>query len=95
MLVIIVASWILAAVVYAVSQWIMPAFFSATPSSTPSGINYGTAFGTPFIKTWGLWLAGGLFVLGPFVAVWQALTRGGEALIGSALGTSSNRRNRK
>jgi hypothetical protein len=86
MLVIIVTFWMLAALVYAVSQWIVPGFYSATPSRTPSGINYGTAFGTPFIKTWGLWMAVGLLFLGPFAAGWQALMRGGDALMGKALG---------
>lgn len=91
MVVIIGMFWILAAVVFVVSQWVVPAFYSSSPSMS-SGFNFGQSFGTPFIKTWGLWVAGGLFVLGPFAAAWRALERGGEAVMGKALGTTNNRR---
>lgn len=91
MLVIIGTFWVLAAFVFVVSQWVAPAFISATPSTAPSGINYGQAFGVPFITTWGKWVAGVLVVLGPFAAVWRALERGGEAVMGKALGTTSRR----
>jgi len=83
--------WILAAVMYVVSQWVVPTFYSSVPN-TSTGFNFGQSFGTPFIKTWGLRVAGGLFVLGPFAALWRALERGGEAVMGKALGTSVRRR---
>jgi hypothetical protein len=74
-----------------VSQWIAPAFYSSTPSTT-GGFNFGTSFGLPFIKTWGSWVAVALLILGPFAAAWQALTRGADAVMGRALGTSNTRR---
>ncbi|TMF38849.1 MAG: hypothetical protein E6I27_04175 [Chloroflexi bacterium] len=94
MLVVILTVWLLAAV-YAFSEWVAPALLSRAPSTTPSGTNYVQSFGTPFIKTFGLWMTGVLFVLGPFVAVWKALERGGEAVMGKALGTTSNRCSRR
>lgn len=86
MLVIIGLFWLLALFVFAVSQWIAPAFYSGTPSPT-TGFDYGKSLGLPFIKTWGLWVAGALLLLGPFAAIWKALERGGDALMGKALGT--------
>ncbi len=62
MLVVIFTFWLLAAAVYAFSEWVAPALFSSALSTTPSGINYGRSFGTPFIKTFGLWMAGILLV---------------------------------
>jgi hypothetical protein len=87
--------WVLAVVVFVISQWIAPALLSSQQPNTPSGLNYGALLGVPFIKTWGLWVAGGLFVLGPFAALWRALERGGEAIMGRAIGTSNNRRRRR
>jgi len=95
MLVVILTFWLLAAAVYAFSEWVAPALFSSAPSTIPSGINYGQSFGAPFIKTFGVWMAGILLVLGPFAAVWKALEGGGEAVMGKTLGTTSNRRNRR
>jgi len=94
MLVVIGMFWVLALVVFVITQWIAPAFYANTPSTT-SGFNFATSFGLPFIKTWGLWVAVALLILGPFTAGWQALTRGGEAVMGKALGTSTNRRGRR
>jgi hypothetical protein len=91
MLVTVLTFWVLAAFVFVVSQWIAPAFYNSTPSAT-NGFNFGTSFGVPFIKTWGLWVAGALVILGPFAASWQALNRGADAVMGKALGTSNRRR---
>jgi hypothetical protein len=91
MLVVVGLFWFLAVFVFVVSQWIVPAFYGGTPSPT-TGFDYRRSFGLPFIKTWGLWVAGGLLVLGPFAAVWKALERGGEALLGKALGAGGSRR---
>ncbi|HEY1419319.1 MAG TPA: hypothetical protein VGG90_01265 [Candidatus Dormibacteraeota bacterium] len=92
MLVIVGLFWILAAFVFVITQWIAPALTSGTPTGATS-FNYGQAF-APFVKTFGLVVAGVLVVLGPFAAVWQALVRGGEAVMDKALG-SSNRRGRR
>ena len=81
MLVVILTFWLFAVAVYTFSEWVAPALFSSAPSTTPSGINYGQSFGTPLIKTFGLWMTGVLLVLGPLVAVWKALERGGEAVM--------------
>lgn len=82
--------WFLAIVVFVATQWITPAI---TPSSTSpvSGFNYGQAF-APLVKTWGLWVAAALVVLGLFAAVWRALERGGETIVGKAAGAHSRRR---
>ena len=94
MLVIIGLFWLLAAFVFVVSQWIAPALYSSTPSTT-TGFNFGQSFGVPFIKTWGVWVAGMLFVFGPFAALWQALLRGGDHLMGKVLGMGTIRRSRR
>jgi hypothetical protein len=92
-LVIIGLFWFLAVLVFVVSQWVAPAFYSSTPSTT--SFNFGTSFGLPFIKTWGLWVAGFLVVLGPFLAVWRALERGGKGVLEKALGTGTKARRRR
>lgn len=81
--------WFLAVVVFVVTQWVAPAIYTGAPSMSPSGFNYGQSFGVPFIKTWGFWVAVALLALGPFAAAWRALDRGGEAVMGKALGTTS------
>jgi hypothetical protein len=80
----------MAVIVFAVSQWIAPAFYGATTSTTV-GFNFGTSFGVPFIKTWGLWVAVALAILGPVAAGWQALTRVADAALGKAFGTNARR----
>lgn len=91
-LVIVLMFWLLAAVVYTLSEWIAPAVFSSLPSSTPSAFNYGKAFSTPFIKTFGLWMSVVLFALGPVVVGWKAFERGFDSLIRAALGLGDRRR---
>lgn len=95
MLVVIGLFWILAVVVFVVTQWVAPAIYSGVTSTSPSGFNYAQSFGVPFIKTWGFWVAVALLVLGPLAAAWRALERGGEAAVGKALGTTSSRRGRR
>jgi hypothetical protein len=95
MLVIVLMFWVLAGLVFASTQWIVPAMYGNGPSSAPSGFNYGQVFGVPFIKTWGLWIAGILFLFGPFLAAWRALERGGDAVMARALGSTKNRRRRR
>jgi len=94
MLVTVLTFWLLALIVFVVTQWVAPAFYRAMATTTTS-FNFGTSFGVPFIKTWGLWVAGAFVILGPLAAGWQAATRGGEAAMSKALGTSSNRRGRR
>jgi hypothetical protein len=92
MLVIVLMFWVLAGLVFAATQWIVPAMYGNGPSSAPSGFNYGKVVGVPFIKTWGLWIAGILLLFGPFLAAWRALERGGDAVMARALGSAKNRR---
>jgi hypothetical protein len=80
--------------VFGATQWVVPALYGSALTSAPSGFNYGQALGVPFIKTWGLWIAGTLFLLGPLAAGWRALERGGEAVMAKALGATNNRRGR-
>ena len=90
MLVIVGLFWLVAAFVLVLSQWIAPAFASASPTGT-TGFNYGKAF-LPMVKTFGLVVAGALAVVGPFAAIWQALLRGGDAVMNKALSTTSKAR---
>ena len=78
--------WFLAAFVFFISQWVVPAFYGKSGST--GGFDFGTSFALPFIKTWGLRVAGALVLLGPFSAIWTALQRGGDAAIRRALGGS-------
>jgi uncharacterized membrane protein YecN with MAPEG domain len=95
MLVIILMFWVLAGLVFSATQWIVPALYGNGPSSAPNGFNYGQVLGVPFIKTWGIWIAGILFLFGPLLAGWRALERGGDAVMARALGTTKNRRGRR
>jgi hypothetical protein len=93
-LVIIGVFWFLAAATYGFSEWVAPAILNSEPSA-PSGFNYGQALGAPFIKTFGLWVAGILFVLGAFAAVWRAIERGADSVMATALGTRGSRSGRR
>lgn len=91
MLVTIGLFWFFAVVVFVVTQWIAPVVYGGAPSTAPSGFNYMQSLGLPFITTWGKWVAVALAVIGPLAAIWRAVERGGEAVMGKALGTTSRR----
>jgi hypothetical protein len=93
MLVIVGLFWLLAAFVLVLSQWIAPALATGAPNGT-TGFNYGQVF-LPLVKTFGLVVAAGLVLLGPFAAIWQALLRGGDAVMNRALGTTSQARRQR
>ena len=86
MLVIVGLFWLIAALVLVLSEWVAPALTTTAPRGT-TGFNYGQAF-LPMVKTFGLVVAGALAVLGPLAAIWQALLRGGDAVMSKALGTT-------
>lgn len=81
MLIAVGVFWLLAALVFALTQWVVPAFYTGA-SSSAGGFDYSRSFGLPFVKTFGLWMAGILAVLGPFAALWQAALRGTDRLTG-------------
>jgi hypothetical protein len=92
MLFIVGTCWVLALLVFALTQWLAPAFLGNQPASPTSGFNYSQSFGLPFIKTFGLWVAGALLLLGPLTAIWRAIEHGADAVADRALGTSRRRR---
>lgn len=71
-LVVIGGSWTLAAVVFVVMEWAVPAIYSGTPTA-PSGFNYRTSFVVPFSHAFAPWIAGLILLLGPLAALRAAI----------------------
>ena len=76
--------WLMAAIAY-IASVLIPGLPSMASLTAPKGFDYVGAF-QPFFKTFLLWVAGILFALGPFTALWFAAERGGSKLLNRALG---------
>ena len=91
MLVTIVVFWVLALITFVVTQWVAPALYGNSSPSPTSGFDYAHSFGIPLVTAWGKWVALFLVILGPLAAAWRAVERGGDLVMGKALGTSRRR----